>query len=42
MKNIKKSTLRSTVQLVMLIVVIVAALNHYLSSIDKAIPWISE
>lgn len=42
MKKSKIKYLRVTVQIVMLLVVTIAAFNHYLSTIGKEIPWISE
>ena len=42
MKQSKIKYFRLTVQIVMLIIVTIAALNHYLSTIGKEVPWISE
>lgn len=42
MKNIKKSTIRTGIQILMLILVIISAGNHYLGSIGLDMPWISE
>lgn len=42
MKQSKMKYFRLTVQSVMLFIVTIAALNHYLSTIGKEIPWISE
>lgn len=42
MKNIKKSTIRIVIQLLMLTAVIIAAGSHYLSSIGIDMNWISE
>lgn len=42
MKQSKIKNVRLTIQVIMLITVIIAAFNHYLSSIGKEIPWVSE
>lgn len=42
MKKSKIKYFRLTVQIIMLAIVTISALNHYLSTIDKEIPWISE
>lgn len=42
MKQSKIKYFRLTVQVIMLTIVTIAALNHYLSTIGKEIPWISE
>lgn len=42
MKKIKIKNIRLTIQIIMLITVTIAALNHYLTTIGKQITWISE
>lgn len=42
MKKPKIKNIRLTVQIIMLVTVTISALNHYLSTVDKAIPWVSE
>lgn len=42
MKKSKIKYFRLTVQIAMLFIITIAALNHYLSTIGKEIPWISE
>lgn len=42
MENIKKSQIRTGIQILMLITVIIAASSHYLSSIGINVSWISE
>ena len=42
MKKPKIKNIRLTVQIIMLLIVTIAALNHYLTTIGKQIPWISE
>ena len=42
MKQWRIKKIRVTIQVIMLITVIIAATNHYLSTIGKEIPWVSE
>lgn len=42
MKKINIKNTRQIIQITVLITAIVSAINHYLISIDKSIPWISE
>ncbi|CEH33700.1 4Fe-4S binding protein [Romboutsia lituseburensis] len=42
MKKILKHNKRLLIQITVLLVVIVSSINHYLISINKSIPWISE
>lgn len=42
MKKINIKNIRHIIQIATLITVIISATNHYLSSINKSIPWISE
>lgn len=41
-RKVKIQKIRMMIQITVLAVVVVAALNHYLISIDRGIPWISE